>query len=50
MASPGSMTMLHAKEKLRLQRMKTVSQLTFKTRGYPVLSEWIKSNPRGFFM
>lgn len=49
MASPESMNMLHVKEQSRLQRIKVVNQLTFKTRDYPVLSEWIKSNSRVFF-
>lgn len=39
MASPESINMLHAKEQSRLQRIKAVHQLTFKTRDYPVLCE-----------
>lgn len=49
MASPESMNILHVKKQSRLQRIKVVNQLTFKTRDYPVLSEWIKSNSRVFF-
>lgn len=49
MASPESMNMLHVKEQSGLQRIKVVNQLTFKTRDYPVLFEWIKSNSRCFF-
>lgn len=49
MASPESINMLHVKKQSGLQRIKVVNQLTFKTRDYPVLSEWIKSNSRFFF-
>lgn len=49
MASPESMNMLHVKEQSGLQRIKVVKKLTFKTRDYPVLFEWIKSNSRFFF-